>query len=298
VPAARWLRLQQCSGGAFQSYRADIAVPCTASNPATYSGPDTNSTALAAMALLWLGDTARARKALAWLRAVQRPDGGFPYYRGGASDTNSTGLVLAALRAGGTAPSRLVSSPGGRTPAQFLQSVQVRCRGAAADRGALAYQGPAPLVPNPLASAQGALGLAGTLPVTAARPAVRLPALSCSGGGQLRPIGISDVANGWLGRSILAGGGSLPNAFGPGRDWSATGWAVLALVAGRDGRDAVAQGTWRLARAAKTYVRPAGSVDQPGALGLLLLVAKATGRPVVSFGGVDLPARLRATMRG
>ena len=60
----------------------------------------------------------------------------------------------------------------------------------------------------------------------------------------------------------------------------------------------VTTATGALARAAKSYVRPAGSVDQPAALGLLLLVAKATGRPVVSFGGVNLPARLRATMRG
>lgn len=54
--AVQWLKDQQCANGAFQSYRADTSTPCAPSDPAAFTGPDTNSTALAAMALQASGE--------------------------------------------------------------------------------------------------------------------------------------------------------------------------------------------------------------------------------------------------
>lgn len=47
--AARgWLTGQQCAtDGGWEAYRTDLSLACTAPDPSTYSGPDTNSTALA-----------------------------------------------------------------------------------------------------------------------------------------------------------------------------------------------------------------------------------------------------------
>ena len=63
VPASAvmWLAGQQCPNGGFQAYLAKTSAPCDAPGPATYSGPDSNSTALAAMALL-LGFAAPSRQ--------------------------------------------------------------------------------------------------------------------------------------------------------------------------------------------------------------------------------------------
>jgi len=67
-------------------------------------GGDTNSTAIALMALVATGaattDPALTR-ALAYLRATQQPDGGFPYQAGGGSDPDSDALVIEALGATG-----------------------------------------------------------------------------------------------------------------------------------------------------------------------------------------------------
>ena len=62
-------------------------------DPAAYSGPDSNSTAMAAMALRAAGENQAARAAVRYLRGIQNRDGGFPYYAGGTSDANSTGLT-------------------------------------------------------------------------------------------------------------------------------------------------------------------------------------------------------------
>jgi hypothetical protein len=302
VPAASitWLTRQQCADGSFEAYRASLSTPCRPGDPLTYTGTDTNSTALGALALDAVGRSTKARKAAAWLRATQNKDGGFPYYPGGASDANSTGLALVALRAFGWTATELRSTRRSANAVAFLRSVQARCGAPAADRGGIAYQGPRPVTPDPLAASQAALGLSGTIPVTPRRPAVRATALRCADGRPTSRATVSGAASGWLSRTLRANNGALPNAFGPGADLAATSWAVLALRARRTPTTAnsVAIATITLERGAAGFVRGSDGADRPAALGLLLLVADATGRPARSFGDVNLVARLRATVQG
>ena len=137
APAAAvdWLVGQQCADGGFQAFRPSTAVACTPSDPNAFTGEDTNSTALAALALRSVGRTTEADRAIAWLEKARAADGGFPYFVGGASDANSTADVLIALNGAG--------APGSSTgPARhYLETLQVGCDGAAAgEDGALAFQ--------------------------------------------------------------------------------------------------------------------------------------------------------------
>ena len=65
--AVDWLVGQQCTDGGFEAFRADTSQACAPSDPANYSGEDTNSTGMAAVALRALGKTAEADDAVAWL---------------------------------------------------------------------------------------------------------------------------------------------------------------------------------------------------------------------------------------
>ena len=58
---------------------------------------DTNSTAMALMALDSAGDHTADAAAVTWLLGQQDPGGGFPYQAGSGSDPDSDGLVLQAL---------------------------------------------------------------------------------------------------------------------------------------------------------------------------------------------------------
>jgi len=82
-----WAAQQQPDGG-WSAYR-----------PA--KGTDTNTTALAIVALAVHGRSGPVPRALAYLRGQQSPDGGFPFSAdlGTASDANSTALVTLALLA-------------------------------------------------------------------------------------------------------------------------------------------------------------------------------------------------------
>jgi hypothetical protein len=166
--AVDWIVKQQCADGGYVAFRADLAAPCPAPDSAAFTGEDTNSTALAALALRAIGRTTEAARAEQWLEARRSPDGGWAYYPDGAaaSDPNSTGVVLMALSGAGTALDASV----------YGASAQVPC--GSADEGAFDYFGP-----NDLASAQGVLGFAGgVLPPTAPgswaddAPAVLCPA--------------------------------------------------------------------------------------------------------------------------
>lgn len=68
---------------------------------------DTNTTALAAQALVAVGETDAARAALPYFRAMQNADGGFPWQKpseyGTDTDANSTAVVAQALTALGEA---------------------------------------------------------------------------------------------------------------------------------------------------------------------------------------------------
>ena len=104
VAPVEWLFDQQCADGSWMPFRSDLSEPC-AFDPVTFAGPDTNSTSMAAIGLAAVDATARV-EVDSWLWSVRNPDGGWSYDAGigSATDPNSTGLVIAALRVLGSPP--------------------------------------------------------------------------------------------------------------------------------------------------------------------------------------------------
>lgn len=287
--AITWLLGQQCANGSFQQYRADLSVPCAAPDPVNYSGPDTNATAAALMALMALDDDAlnlpnrtmaaivdAADRAGLWLARQQNADGGWPYFSGGASDANSTGLALSGILT--QAPSRRI--PAYTKAARFLSSVASPCT----DGGGFAYMAGSKV--DGSATAQGVIGLVGPMPVSGPRPlAVGTP---CGGTAQSKALS-------YLARTLSASG-YLTSAMSPDQpDYANTSAGVLGLVAAGRGRAAVAKATSTLKSNARTFVT--GDGTNPTAAGLLLMVAEATGSKPTSFGGLDLVRTLNASLR-
>lgn len=178
--AVDWLLAQQCSDGGFQAFRSDTAARCTPSDPAAYTGEDTNSTGLAAAALRAIGRTAAADRAVTWLTGAQNTDGGFPYFVKGDSDANSTAIVLLATNAAGRTPASV--QRGGVSAADFLATLQIGCDGAATDDdGSFAFQDYGTgLVDNDSASAQATFALSGAaLPLAPRTVSTDVPRASC-----------------------------------------------------------------------------------------------------------------------
>jgi len=128
-------------------------------------GGDIDSAALAAWTLVMRGRRAKARSAALFVRSAQAADGGFPTVPGGASNAQSTGVALVALRVTGLGP-RPVPGPGGPTPLEYLASLARR-------DGSIAY---APgSSPTPAwTTAQALLGLTGRAKLLSlAAPAAR-----------------------------------------------------------------------------------------------------------------------------
>ncbi len=287
--AIAWLLDQQCADGSFQAYRADTGQPCAKADPANFTGPDTNSTALALMALMALDDSRvmnlkapimnrivdSAESAGTWLRKQQNADGGWPYYAGGASDANSTGLSLAAANTwGGTFGSKLY-----KKASRFLGRLSSSC----ADGGGFAYQSGSK--PDGSATSQGVVGLAGSLPVS--KQPTAAVAAPCANTAKAK--GISYLAKG------LSSTGLLPSSLG-GIDYSSTAMAVLGLTEARQGRASIRKATAALKASADEFVT--GNGTNPGAAGLLLMVAEATGSKPTAFGGVNLVSTLASSIRG
>jgi hypothetical protein len=174
-----WLQDQQCSDGGWESYRTS---PCVAPDPATFSGPDTNSTSLAVEGLV-------AQKSVdtgaifpvdptPFFQSAQNADGGFGYI--GASsqspDPDSTGEVIQALVDLGTLSD--FTEPGGETPLTALASFQLGCSASKAHRGAYVF--PGEHGPNFLATVQAVPGAAEVaFPLTARTLKPHLPRLLC-----------------------------------------------------------------------------------------------------------------------
>lgn len=97
---------------------------------------DTDTTALLVRVLKLDGANpsalTRARK---WLAGVQNENGGFPFSRGGVTNTNSTALVLSALAALGEKPDAAPWKRGGGTPLEAILRLQM-------DNGAFRYDAP------------------------------------------------------------------------------------------------------------------------------------------------------------
>ena len=151
-----WLEGQQCADGAWTSFRSDTNVACPAVDPDTFSGPDTNSTALAAIGLRVQGANGPAAAGVAELATVRNAGGGWGFLSRAdqSTDANSTGVVLEALRT--------VNGAADTAGINALLALQVGCAGDPADRGGIAFQpgSGGTLVPDLLATFQAIPALA------------------------------------------------------------------------------------------------------------------------------------------
>jgi hypothetical protein len=159
--AEGYLARRQCADG---GYDYSLATPCAKPDPKTYVGPDTNSTALAVMAIVAAGGHF-GHSPVAFFKRSQEADASFGYYgvagEGQRGDPDSTGEVVQALIAlGVVGESQFVRR--GITPERALESFQFRCGAPTTERGELSYFG----APSQYATLQAVPALAGVaLPV-------------------------------------------------------------------------------------------------------------------------------------
>lgn len=289
--AVKWLRKQQCGNGSFTAYRADTAQRCAKPDPESYTGQDTNATAMATMALVSAGKDKHASRAFAYLLGQQKADGGLPWFRGGASDSNSTGLFLAAARG-----FRLDKDSRGQVRAarKWLTSVQLRCAAPVAERGLLQFQAGTG-TPDALGSAQAALGLLTALPVSV-DPATG-SAVRCDGSKEVGSTSVTEGLLHALARDLKAGKGLLPSSFDPEQpDITSSANAAMALAAAQHRDDVVRTTVKALKKAAPAYIL-SNDKTAAGSTATLLLAADAAGADPVRFGGVNLIKSLLKTLR-
>ncbi|MER6027960.1 prenyltransferase/squalene oxidase repeat-containing protein [Streptomyces sp. NPDC001851] len=285
-PAAKavdWLAGQQCASGAFAAFRAAPAKACDGKVTV-----DTNSTAAAVQALKAAGghDDAVGR-AVAWLKSVQNKDGGWSYFPGKASDTNSTSVVVGALTAAGMNPVDVRKS--GKSPYDLLAAMSVPCDQDGG--GALAFQPdkngkPAANADATAAGVLGALGKgfvarAGTAPAHAA----------CTRAAHPTPAQVADNAGAYLAAAVAKSGhlqSALPGAKDQ-PDFGNTADTVVALAA--DGRTEQAKASYAwLEKNASQWAAQSG----PAAYAQLILAAHAVGAQPGDFGGTSLVRSLNA----
>ncbi|NWF27563.1 hypothetical protein HW130_15045 [Streptomyces sp. PKU-EA00015] len=283
--AVDFLTGQQCADGGFPSYRADAAKACDPKLPR-----DTNASAAAVQALVALGDrTHVVSKTTAWLRSVQNEDGGWGYNPGGASDANSTSVVIGALHAAGDHPVR-VTSQSGKTPYDALLTFAKPCGGK--DGGAFVYQTGTPgVVADSTAAAVLAANNSGM--VATARAEDREDAV-CQKARNVADAGHNGAA--YLAEGLAKSGHfdtpPMPGAedSAPRPDFGNTADAVVALSA--QGMTAQTKKPLRWLREnAAAWAKENG----PAAYAQLIFAAHATGTDPRKFGSTDLVAALNAT---
>ncbi|MFI1409157.1 prenyltransferase/squalene oxidase repeat-containing protein [Streptomyces sp. NPDC020707] len=301
-PAAKavdWLTGQQCANGGFAAYRADPATKCDARTQT-----DTNSTgaALQALTALDTDDTeagaAAVTAAVKWLKSVQNKDGGWGYLPGGASDTNSTSVVIGALEAADTDTEDLRSKDD-RTPYDALLGLALPCgKGSGNDGGAFAFQPDKKggLAANADATAAGVLGTLGEGLVTDPEDDERSPASSgaagCEGGDSPTPEQAAANGAAYL-VGAVAGSGHLESALAGAEkqpDYGNTADTVVALAAAGRPADADKPLAW-LEKNSGSWAAESG----PAAYAQLIFAAHATGTDPRDFGGADLVKQLGAT---
>jgi hypothetical protein len=281
--AVDWLTGQQCANGAFAAFRAAPAKACDSTVQ-----PDTNSTAAAVQALHAVGGRGGAAgKAVDWLKSVQNKDGGWGYYPGGPSDTNSTSVVIGALAAAGTDPADVRTA--GKSPYDALPGWSIPCDQDGG--GALAFQPDkkGKLLPNADATAAGLLGALGKGFVTKAGQAPAKDA--CAQAGRLTPAQVADNAGAYLASAVAKTGhlrSTLPGAKAQ-PDFGNTADAVVALAA--DGRTEQAKKAYAwLEKNAGPWATQSG----PAAYAQLIFAAHAVGAQPGDFGGTSLVRSLNA----
>ncbi|MGI5399364.1 prenyltransferase/squalene oxidase repeat-containing protein [Streptomyces sp. CA-135486] len=287
-PAAKavdWLTGQQCDSGAFPSYRADATKPCDAKLPL-----DSNATAAAVQAVAALGgQDAAAKKSVGWLKSVQNADGGWGYNPGGASDANSTSIVIGALAAAGEKP-EAVKSKGGKTPYDALLTFAKPCGGK--DGGAFVYQPKQPgiVADSTAAAVLGAhgKGLVVTAGAKDAKGTVCEKSTTVEGAAHNGAVYLATALakTGHLDTPPMAGA-TDPT---PKPDFGNTVDAIVALTAQGLGDRAKKPLEW-LEKNSAAWAKESG----PAAYAQLILAAHAAGADPKSFGGTDLVAGLNAT---
>ncbi|MEX2196843.1 MAG: prenyltransferase/squalene oxidase repeat-containing protein [Thermoleophilaceae bacterium] len=110
--SARWLERAQSEDGGFGV------------TPGGASDVDDTGAVLQALAAAGRGGSPAARRAISYLRGAQNPDGGFGQTVSRDSNAQSTAWAMQGLIAVGRSPARL--RRGGRTPAEYLRSLQAR----------------------------------------------------------------------------------------------------------------------------------------------------------------------------
>ena len=223
-----------------------------------------------------VNQTASAGSAAAWLTKQQNKDGGWPWFSASPSDSSSTGLVLVAVKA---------LKPNGSASAivragKYLTSVKLSC----ASGGGLAFQKPG--AANAQSTSQAFTGLTAGLIVGGAQTLSPNPTCGAT---------TASNAGSYLANAIMKDG-ALPNSFGAGSDFSSTAFSILGFVASATGKQAVTRGTATLAANASAYGIPDGEAS-PGALGLLLMVSKATNAKATNFGGINLITTLQQSQQ-
>ncbi|MFI7136771.1 prenyltransferase/squalene oxidase repeat-containing protein [Streptomyces massasporeus] len=284
-PAAKsvqWLARQQCENGSFAAYRPDPTAACDAKTML-----DTNATSAAVQALTALGGHDDVTgKAVGWLKSVQNEDGGWGYSPGGASDTNSTSVVIGALAAAGEKPDQVVK--GGKSPYDALLKLALPCGGD--DDGAFAFQPDkkGELAANADATAAGVLGALGKGMVV--EPGEKSDA-TCEKAGT--PEQAAANGAGYLTAALAKDDGHLmsaPAGAEPRPDYGNTADAVAALAA--QGATAQAEKSVRwLEKNSAAWAAQSG----PAAYAQLIFAAHATGTNPRDFGGADLVKQLGAT---
>jgi hypothetical protein len=174
-----WLSKQQCANGLWQAYRAKPATKCAAANPQTFTGPDTNSTALALQGLAAWRKFPRQAAALNALKAAQSSDGGWPFVaaKNQASDPDSTALVIQALVSQKSSPTLARWKQGSASPYAALGAYQLDCTNA--NFGAFWFPG-SPTDANTFATVQAVPAMAGKpFPVALTKTSKTVPLTPC-----------------------------------------------------------------------------------------------------------------------
>ncbi len=277
--AVNWLVTQQCLDGSFEAYRVSIRTACGPSDPVNYSGPNTNSTALAALALNASGKVAQAKRAVNWLTKATAvaPNGktGIAYFPGAGAlpDTNSSGLAYAAMSGLG------VNSAVVRQVRAYLLRAITPC----AQSGGAKFQIGDTGVNN-AASAQALFGLKA---VTPAEPANKLGANP-----KCAKNKVNNLAN-YLGGQLKTG--VLSSFPYDGNDFGNTAATIVSFNTMKVGKQPVSKAITALKKNAKSWALKDGKVNA-GAIGWLLMAAQATDSNPKKFGGMNLVSALTKSM--
>ncbi|MYW64510.1 hypothetical protein GTY65_10580 [Streptomyces sp. SID8379] len=285
--AVDWLVGQQCEDGGFAAFRADPGKACDSKTPV-----DSNSTAAAVQALAAVGGhDSEVAKGAGWLKKNQNDDGGWGYNPGGASDGNSTAVVLGALSTSGDEPAE-VRSASGKSGIDALGTLALPCS-EGKNGGALAYQPDkkGELVANADATAAGVLGALGS--GFAAEKGDAPDAYTCEDGKTAKSAdGIAHNGAVYLQnqlsthlylKSQLAGATDQP-------DYGNTADAVTAVAAAEGVKYTKDPYAW-LEKNAGDWAAQSG----PAAYAQLIFAAHATGNDPHDFGGTDLVTALNKT---